>query len=427
MKKNILIISYSYPPNNVAGAQRPYALAKYLDKEKYNVTIITCENPDLPLGKNENFDSNLAGVKIQYIKSKVGNLDSNFRQKNNNQLKKGNISVGVKSILFKIGQQLIFPDKAMFWYSNVKQFLKKNPQLIENTDVVFSTSPGVTNHQIALFLKKKKKQIHWIADFRDFNYLENWEEKKGVKALLHKNLEYKIIKEANVLTFVTKTMLQVYQKHYEPFATKMLSVYNGFEIEDTPGVRQNNNDKLVFFYAGTFYNGLRSPIPLLQLIDKAIDDKLIDSTNIIIQIAGNIEEQTKSQMMAFKAYTCIDFLGNLPRVEVLDYMRNSSFLWLIVANIKSHYQTIPIKFYEYIAAKRPIINFAPKEAEVSFIIKNHQMGCNMDTLDFSIEESYPIFQELIAKFKKGEYELELDQNIDTFTWEQQLQKINEFI
>jgi hypothetical protein len=51
----------------------------------------------------------------------------------------------------------------------------------------------------------------------------------------------------------------------------------------------------------------------------------------------------------------------------------------------------------------------------------------MDTLDFSIEESYPIFQELIAKFKKGEYELELDQNIDTFTWEQQLQKINEFI
>jgi glycosyltransferase involved in cell wall biosynthesis len=427
MKKNVLIISYSYPPNNVAGAQRPYALAKYLDKEKYNVTIITCENPDLPLGKNENFDSNLVGVEIQFIKSKVGNLDSNLRQKNNNHLKKGNISVSVKSILFKIGQQLIFPDKAMFWYSNVKQFLKKNPQLIENTDVVFSTSPGVTNHQIALFLKKKKKQIHWIADFRDFNYLENWEEKKGIKALLHKNLEYKIIKEANVLTFVTNTMLQVYQKYYKVFATKMLSVYNGFEIEDMHPVRQSNNDKLVFFYAGTFYNGLRSPLPLLQLIEKAIDDKLIERTKIIIQIAGNIDEQTKSQMMAFKAYSCIDFLGNLPRIQVLDYMHKSSFLWLIVANIKSHYQTIPIKFFEYIAAKRPILNFAPKEAEVSHIIKNHQMGCNIDTLDFSIEESYPIFQELVVKFKKGEYDLGLQQDFCTFTWEKQLQKINELI
>lgn len=64
MKKNILIISYSYPPNNVAGAQRPYALAKYLAKEKYNVTVITCKNPDLPLGKNDNFDANIEGVEL---------------------------------------------------------------------------------------------------------------------------------------------------------------------------------------------------------------------------------------------------------------------------------------------------------------------------------------------------------------------------
>jgi hypothetical protein len=132
-------------------------------------------------------------------------------------------------------------------------------------------------------------------------------------------------------------------------------------------------------------------------------------------------------MKSFKAYSCVDFLGNLPRVEVLDYMRNSSFLWLIVANIKSHYQTIPIKFFEYIAAKRPILNFAPKEAEVSHIIKNYQMGCNINTLDFSIEESYPIFKELLVKFKKGEYDLGLQQDFSTFTWEKQLQKINELI
>jgi hypothetical protein len=38
MKKNVLIISYAYPPNNAAGAQRPYALEKYLDKTKYYLT-----------------------------------------------------------------------------------------------------------------------------------------------------------------------------------------------------------------------------------------------------------------------------------------------------------------------------------------------------------------------------------------------------
>lgn len=426
MKKNILIISYSYPPNNVAGAQRPYATAKYFAKQKYNVTVITCENPDMPLGKNENFDANIEGVELLRIKSKVGNIDGNLRQ-NKNQVKKKSISIFFKSLLFKFAQLFIFPDKAMFWYGNVKNYLKMNPHLIENTDVIFSTSPGVTNHQIALFIKKQKKQIQWIADFRDFNYLENWEGKKGIKAFLHKKLEHQIIKEATHLTFVTNTMLQAYQKHYKSFAAKMISVYNGFEVEDTPQYQKTPNNQLVFFYAGTFYNGLRSPLPLLQLLDKAIDEKVIQSSEIIIQIAGNIDEQTKMQMSVFKAYSCIDFLGNLPRAEVLNYSRNSMFLWLIVANIKSHYQTIPIKFFEYVAAKRPILNFAPKEAEVSHIISTNQLGFNIDTLDFSMEESYPIILELLENFKKGRYELELDQNIDTFTWEQQLQKINELI
>lgn len=426
MKKNILIISYSYPPNNVAGAQRPYALAKYLAKEKYNVTVITCKNPDLPLGKNDNFDANIEGVELLYIKSKVGNIDGNLRQ-NKNHVKKKSISIFFKSIVFKFAQLFIFPDKAMFWLGNVKHYLKMNPHLIENTDVIFSTSPGVTNHQIALFIKMQKKQIQWIADFRDFNYLENWERKKGVKAFLHKKLEHQIIKEATNVTFVTNTMLQAYQKYYKLFAAKMISVYNGFEVEDTPQYQKTPNNQLVFFYAGTFYNGLRSPLTLLQLLDKAIDEKVIDSNRIIIQIAGNIDEQTKLQMSVFKTYTCIDFLGNLSRLDVLNYMRNSTFLWLIVANIKSHYQTIPIKFFEYMAAKRPIINFAPKEAEVSHIISSNQLGFNIDTLDFSMEESYPIILELLENFKKEGYELELDQNIDTFTWEQQLQKINELI
>lgn len=427
MKKNILIISYSYPPNNVAGAQRPYALAKYLDKEKYKVTVITCENPDLPLGKNENFNPNLDGVEIVQVKSKIGNLTKNSHPKDN-PMKKNPISVAFKSLLFKIAQIFIFPDKAMFWYGNVKQFFKNNPQLIDNADVIFSTSPGVTNHQIALYIKKQKKKIQWIADFRDFNYLENWEEKKGIKPFLHKKLEYNIIKEATNLTFVTNTMLQAYQKHYKSFAYKMLSVYNGFEMEDVNNDASSSaSDQLVFFYAGTFYNGLRSPLPLLQLVDKVLEENIIDRSKIKIQIAGNIDEQTKLLMSKYNSYTCIDFLGNLPRAQVLAYMNKSTFLWLIVANIKSHYQTIPIKFYEYMATKRPIINFAPHDAEVSYIIKNNQMGYNINTLDFSLEQSYPLFLEVILNFKRGDYHLALEYDLISFSWEMQIQKINELI
>lgn len=427
MKKNILIISSDYPPNNVPGAQRPYFLAKNINKTKYNIKVITCQNPDLPLGKNDNFDPRIEGVEITYIKSLIGSAPSKFKGNVGGKSKTSLISK-LKSFIFKIGQQLVFPGKGYFWAPNVKSYFKKNKNLITNADIIFSTSPGVTNHQIARYIKRKNKNVQWIADFRDFNYVEHWESKKGIKAFLHKKLEHSIIKEATKLTFVTKTMQKAYQKFYPQHQDKMYCVYNGFDKGDFPAVSESLNDKLSFFYAGSFYNGLRSPFPLMQLLDKAFEDNLLAKDEVQIQIAGNIDEVQKQAMKEYNSYDCIEFLGNLPRTEVLKYMCKTTFLWLIVANIKSHYQTIPIKLFEYIAARRPIVNFAPNVSESSQIIQEKNLGYNFNTLDFSIEESYPVFKELLLKYKKGEYTQQMPyENLDSFTWENQINKIEHLL
>lgn len=426
MKKNILIIAYAYPPNNVAGAQRPYALANYLDKTKYNIKVITCQNPDLPIGKNENFDPNIDEVELIYIKSKVGSSASKLRQQTNQKKSKVTILSKIKSFLFKIGQHLVFPDKGMFWYPNVKKYLMQNKELIKKTDIVFSTSPGVTNHRIARFVKRQNPTIQWIADFRDFNYVEHLEQKKGIKSLLHKKLEKSIINEASALTFVTKTMQIAYQKFYPSIKNKMHCVYNGFDKADFSTVSEPLNHKLSFFYAGSFYNGLRSPLPLMQLLDKAFEDGLLTKHEVRIHIAGNIDEEQKQEMRVYKSYQCIEFLGNLPRTEVLHYMCKTTFLWLIVANIKSHYQTIPIKLFEYIAARRPIVNFAPIVSESSQIIQENNLGYNFNTLDFSIEKSYPVFKELLLKYKKEDFKQQMPyDNLDSFTWKNQMHKMEQ--
>lgn len=426
MKKNILIISYGYPPLNDAGAQRPYALAKYLDKEKFNVTVITCENPVSVLGLNKNFDPSLGNVNLIKIKSRVGGSVNGFKAQNS---PKRTFKNQIKKMFFNLGQQLIFPDKGMFWYPNVISYLKKNNDLIINTDVVFSTSPGVTNHRIANFIKTKKPDIQWISDFRDFYCIEHWEHKTGLKSKLHKKIEAKIIKEATTITFVTQTMQKAYQKFYPMHQNKMHCVFNGFDINEFPQSNKliSPSKKMTFFYAGSFYAGIRSPKPLLQLLDMAFDRELLTKEQVQIKIAGSIDDESKLSLKSFNSYICIDFLGNVPRNEVLNFMSQATFLWLIVGNIKSHYQTIPIKFFEYVAAKRPIINFAPREAEVSQIIKNHQMGCNIDTLEFSIEESYPIFVELVVNYKKGQYDLELVNDLNSFTWQKQMKKIYDLI
>ena len=124
MKRNILIISYSYPPSNVPAAQRPYALAKYLDKEKYNITVITCSNADVSWGVNDRINPEIESVDLIKIKSFLSRSATNIK-KNLNIGNRGIIG-NLKSIFFKFIINLIIPDQAIFWYPRVREYLLKN-------------------------------------------------------------------------------------------------------------------------------------------------------------------------------------------------------------------------------------------------------------------------------------------------------------
>lgn len=424
MKKNVLIIAYGYPPNNVAGAQRPYAIAKYLDKNKYNIIVLTCENPELPLGINKNFDNSLDGVDVIQIKSKLSSkaVSANKVLKNNKK--------SIKSELVKFAKFFIFPDTGMFWIGNVKKYIENNSEFFCDLDILISTSPRMTNHNIALFLKKKNPNLRWITDFRDFNYLNHWNEVKGLKSILHKRLEASILKNADFITYVTNTMLKVNQAYYKKYSHKMHCIYNGFEVSNlelTDNCKHiKSTDKIKIFYAGTFYNGIRSPFPLLDLLDRAINEKIITLEQVELIIAGNIEKELIESMKNYKCFSSIQFLGNIPRSEVIKYQMKASFLWLIVGNIKAHYQTVPLKLFEYISTGKPILNFAPNISESSFIIENNNLGYNFNTSNFQVEIESLKFNKVLSDYLNDNIVLNSG-NIEIFTWQNQIKKLDKLL
>jgi hypothetical protein len=52
--KKVLIISYSYPPSQAPAAQRPFYLAKYLNKEIWEVHVVTPKFSDSSMGHDKN-------------------------------------------------------------------------------------------------------------------------------------------------------------------------------------------------------------------------------------------------------------------------------------------------------------------------------------------------------------------------------------
>ncbi|RMA58951.1 glycosyltransferase family protein [Ulvibacter antarcticus] len=421
--KNVLIISYSYPPSNAPAAQRPFSLAKFLDKSKYNVTVITCRNADSSIGFDLSFNENIEDVSLIKINSLVGSNIGSYRSAGMvSTASKTSIKAKLKKKLFTTFSTMILPDKAIFWYPKVISYLKKNNTYIDKTDILFTTSPLFTNHLIGNYIKKRNSNIKWLADFRDFHYVENWSRKSSLKSMYHKRLEQKVIRRANIITFISAAMQEVYEKYYLKEKHKMHYVYNGFDMDDFKGLSIDTlqNSRLTIFYAGSFYKGVRSPFPLLSILDSCFEKKYLTPNEIVIKIAGNFEQDLLEEAKNYKSFSCIEFLGRIPRSEVLNHLTKSDLLWLIVGNEITHYTGVPIKFYEYLASRRPIINFAPQNSEPTKIIKEFELGVSFDSENTSSEKDHNLFNTLIEKYRSGKMNAPLDAKlIEVFTRDKQ--------
>jgi len=429
-KKQVLIISYTYPPANAPAAQRPYALAKYLNKEKYQVTVITCSNPDSSLGFDTTFTEELEGVQLIKIPSYFIGRKTSYRSSIKASTKSNSLKQKLKARLFFLASKLIIPDKAVLWLPNVKKYLNNNKELILNIDVLFTTSPLLTNHLIGQYIQNKNNNLKWIADFRDFHYVENWSNKRSVLKKYHKKLEHSIINKATHVTFITGAMQKIYEDYYPKQKHKFNFIYNGFDIDDFKNLEINpiSNNKLTIFYAGSFYKGIRSPFPLLRLVDNAIENKIINIDDILIKVAGNFDAELVEDAKKYNSFICIEFLGRLPRTEVLKELTKADFLWLIVGNKITHYTGVPIKFYEYLAARRPILNFAPNRSEPTKLIDEYNLGWSFDFTMNNKKENNKKFRDIILKYKDKELNNPLpDKIIAKFTRDIQTKQFEKII
>ena len=388
--KNILIISYIYPPYNAPAARRPYSWAKYLDKSKYKVTVLTCSNPDSSLGMDSSMNNALPNVELVAVKSLLkSNIGTELRSAKMDSTSNG-LKTTLKKGVVKLGSHLLIPDKAIFWYKEAKKYLSKNKDLINALDIVISTSPSMTNHLLGMQVKKMNPRVQLIGDLRDYHYIHGQElHSPWPLSLFHKRFENKILKKADRVTFISNAMRDIYAKHYQKNAEKFSVIYNGFDADDfnveTDAVA-SSSEKVRIFYAGSFYGGIRSPKGLLQLLDWAIEEGLMSLDDVEVVIAGNFEKSLQEEMARFKSYAIVSYIGKIPRNEVLKQYQQSTILWLIVGEKLSHYTGVPLKFYEYLAANKYIMNFAPNASEPSALIDTYNLGSNFDIHNDSKEE-----------------------------------------
>ena len=374
--KNVWIINQNAVPPKYGSIVRHHNLAKYMDKEKYNVYIISSSAV-------HNSDFNFITDNKIYQISKID--DVNYIHIRTSQYK-GN---GLKRVI-----------NILQFYFNTKRARKKLEKEIGKPDIIYASSPVPTAAVVGLNIAKKSK-TKCIVEVRDLwpDSIVSFDVAKKnnilVKILYH--IEKKMYIKADKLVFTMaggKEYLQTKKYRDKIDLSKVYNINNGVDIEQYEYNSKNYfvNDDEELNNTSTFkvlYTGsIRKAYNVKQILDlaKKIQDNHFNNVRVFLYGNGN----EKPEMIKYCEDNNInnvifrDFIDNK---YIPDIMSKCDICLLHGKNVDIFkYGTSQNKMFAYLYSGKPIISSFYNPYEL--IEKN---GCGVTLKNNTLEEYYDAF------------------------------------
>lgn len=358
-KIKIGLIAYWFPPQKGVAVLRMNAFAKYLDKQKYDLTVFTV--------KDETNEEQTEDFKIIRITNPSNALL--FKEyENDNRLKH------FSKIFWNVMLSKFIKNKHQVWLNHLNETLKSY-----KFDVLISSYAPKEAHLAALSYKKSNPKTRWIADMRDEMSKNLHLKKKERKAL--SEIENKINSSADALTTVSKPILDDFRilmpsiQHFE-------EIRNGFDHDLIP--TENYNDIFTISYAGIFYGSIKPDTFFKGL-------KIFTAKNNVefkLQFIGT----NRNFDIPKQFISAVTFIPKLENLEAVALIIKADCNLLILPKIerKGVYSG---KIFDYLSARKPIIAVIDTDDVAADLISSLNAGFIADFDDINriavaIEKAY---------------------------------------
>ncbi|MBI9035406.1 MAG: glycosyltransferase family 4 protein [Bacteroidales bacterium] len=406
--KKVLIITYYWPPSGGSGVQRWLKFVKYLREFGWEPIIYTPENPEFPemdesLAKDIPEGLEIIGTPIwepyDLYKKFIG-------QKKEDKIKTGFLSEKKKNsftedIAVWIRGNWFIPDARKFWIKPSVHFLKK--YLSENhVDAIISTGPPHSMHMIAYHLHQQI-DIPWFADFRDpWTGIDFYHELKLSKWAdrQHHKQEKLILENANRICVVGPTMAEDFKAICK---RKYDVITNGYDEGDVPAQNEIlRSDKFTLVHMGSMTRS-RNPVAFWDAIKEIIQENPEMKKTLEIRLVGKVDYSVITSYESAGLSHLVNKIEYIPHQQVIGELKRASVLLLLINNSPTAKMILTGKFFEYMAAKRPILCIGPNDGDAAQILKKTAVGINADFDDK--EEIKSAIIKYYANFMNGEVEI----------------------
>jgi glycosyltransferase involved in cell wall biosynthesis len=346
--KNLIILTVYFPPTISIASNRLLAFAKYLDSDKFNITVICPE-----VEKVESSELIINKVRIIRIKNKKHPLKIRFNKKDSYVIHK------LKAVYNLVFNQFI-RDEYRYWSKSAIKYITNEFDKI-GIDYLISSFPTVAPHLVALNLKKSEFSFKWIADMRDGmsqNPFSLFFQRRYLKSI-----ESKIFENVWKITTVTPGLVRSFKLSSQIYSCPIIEIRNGFDFEIP--IDYHYNEIFTICHAGTFHADIK-PFRFFAAIRELLNEKKLLDIKINFIGAGNAIK-VPEDLISF-VYTT----SKIPHDQAIEYMKNSDANLLIIPHSIS--ETLPGKLYEYIASQKPIIIISARNSEAENIVTMSNAG-----------------------------------------------------
>ncbi len=378
--KRVLIITYYWPPSGGSGVQRWLKFSRYLPEFGWEPVILTPQDPDYPV-----VDASLArdippGIRI--FKCPIWEPYKLFkrftRQDSGHQVSLGilperkHLSIKEK-ISYWIRGNLFIPDSRVFWVGKAYRYIRKEfPAL--NIDIIISTGPPHSMHLIAMKLHRKFN-TPWLADFRDPWTQVGYLRKFFLSSLAmsrHRKLERKVlINAASILTVSPRLAVDIRNLG----APTVHVVTNGFDEKDYlfHDMMPETKEFRISHYG--LINSARDFDFIWEGLDELCDENPVFHEHLQVELAGNRDPSIRERILTRPNLTAkVRFEPYIAHEELITRYRSASVFLLLLNDMPLAEGYIPRKFFEYLAAGRPIVCVCRNDSDLADIINETGSG-----------------------------------------------------
>ena len=386
--KKVLIITYYWPPAGGSGVQRWLKFVKYLREFGWEPVVYTPLNPEFMAMDEKLLGEIPAGVTVikrkiiepySFYKLITGKKGQGIKPGFITQKAKGKRQWAERMSLF-IRSNFFIPDPKCLWIAPsvnfLKKYLKENP-----VDAIVSTGPPHSMHMIAKKVAGTTG-IPWLADFRDpwtrmynFKYMNNT---RLVEAI-HRKMEKDVVQRADAVVVVTNVM----KEEYLELGPKRIEVItNGFDQSDFAGEPESPEEKFTITYTGLFVKDRNTKV-LWRLLGEKVKSDLVFANDLRIRIIGQTDETIWKDISDNGLDKNLIKMDYMPHSQVVKWQQAARVLLLAGGQEPEAKGILTGKFFEYLAARRPIIGFGPKGGDMDISLCESEAGAMFDYSDYS--------------------------------------------